>query len=82
MVEILDVSAVVAAAGVLIGIIYYVLDIRNQTRIRQTDFVIRLYSVVSSKEFLEAWEQAPGFWWAQARPCKRPSGQPLTVPGE
>ena len=48
--------SVVASASVVVGIIYYSLQIRHQTRARQTDLIIRLYSLVASKEFLEAWE--------------------------
>ena len=55
MVDITEISAVVAAAGVLVGVIYYILDIRHQTRIRQTDFVIRLYSTFGSREFMESY---------------------------
>jgi hypothetical protein len=56
-VDIQTVSIAVASASVTMAAIYYIFQIRHQTRIRQTDLVIRLYSVVSSKEFLEAWEK-------------------------
>jgi hypothetical protein len=56
MVDIQTVSIAIASASVTLAAIYYIFQIRHQTRIRQTDLVIRLYSVVSSKEFLEAWE--------------------------
>jgi hypothetical protein len=49
-----EISAIVAAAGVLVGVVYYILDIRNQAKIRQTDLVMKLYSEEGSKEFLEA----------------------------
>jgi hypothetical protein len=49
-------SIVVASASVVAGIIYYSLQIRHQTKVSQTDLIIRLYSLVASKEFLEAWE--------------------------
>jgi hypothetical protein len=55
MVDIYEISAVVAAAGVLVGVVYYILDMRNQTRQRQTDLIMRLYSVRESKEFQESW---------------------------
>ena len=45
----------VAAAGVLVGVAYYVLDIQNQARIRKTDVILRFDAVWTSKEFLEAW---------------------------
>jgi hypothetical protein len=51
MVDITEVSAVVAAAGVLIGVVYYILDMRHQRQVRQTDFITRLYSTYGSKEF-------------------------------
>lgn len=36
------VSIVIASAGVLAGVIYYILEIRHQSRLRQTETVIRL----------------------------------------
>jgi hypothetical protein len=44
-----------ASASVIAGIIYYAFQIRHQTRIRQTDLVMKLYSTYGSKEFQEAW---------------------------
>jgi hypothetical protein len=43
MVDVTEISAIVAAAGVLVGVVYYILDMRNQAKIRQTDLVMRLY---------------------------------------
>ena len=54
MVDITEISAMVAAAGVMIGVVYYILEIKHQSRMRQTDLVIRLYSTLGSKEFSEA----------------------------
>ena len=55
VVDITEISAIVAAAGVLVGVVYYILDMRSQTRIRKTDLVMRLCSTYDSLEFLEAW---------------------------
>jgi len=55
VVDITEISAVVAAAGVLVGVVYYILDIRNQGKMRQTDLVVRLYSAFSGKELQEAY---------------------------
>jgi hypothetical protein len=57
MVDIYEASAVVAAVGVLIGVVYYVLDMRNQSKVRQTDLVMRLYATFSSTEFQDAWSK-------------------------
>jgi len=54
MVGITEISAIVAAAGVLVGVVYYILDMRNQTKLRQTDMVMRLYSAWQSKELSDA----------------------------
>ena len=54
MVDVTEISAVVVAAGVLIGVVYYVLQMRHQEKMRKTDLVIRLYSTWESKEFSEA----------------------------
>lgn len=51
MVDIIEASAIVAAAGVLVGVVYYILDMRNQNRLRQMDLVMRLYSVFAKEEF-------------------------------
>jgi hypothetical protein len=40
----------VTAAGVLVGVVYYVLEIRHQTILRQTDLVMRLYSTFASED--------------------------------
>jgi hypothetical protein len=54
MVDIYEISAVVAAAGVLVGVIYYILDMRHQSRTRETDLIIRLSSTIDNKDFAEA----------------------------
>jgi hypothetical protein len=54
VVDVYEISAVVAAAGVLVGVVYYILDMRHQRQVRQTDLVMRLYSTLGSKEFWEA----------------------------
>ena len=37
MFDITEISAIVAAAGVLFGVAYYILDMRHQTKVRQTE---------------------------------------------
>ena len=57
MLDIPSISAIVAAIGVLVGIVFALLQLRDLVKTRQTDLVIRLYSTVTSKEFLEAYEK-------------------------
>jgi hypothetical protein len=56
MLDIPSISAIIAAAGVLIGVVLTVLEVKNLVETRQTDLVIRLYSTFGSKEIQDAWE--------------------------
>ena len=49
MVDIQTISITVASAGIFIAAIYYVLQIRHQSKIRQTDLIIRLYSFYNTE---------------------------------
>jgi hypothetical protein len=53
--DITEISAIIAAAGVLIGVAYYILDMRHQNKIRRTDLDLRLYSIAFSSEFQDAY---------------------------
>jgi len=55
--DIPSISAIVAAASVAAGVIYYSFQIRHQTKMRQTDLIMRLYSTRASKEFQESWKK-------------------------
>lgn len=54
MVDIQTVSIAVASAGLFAAAIYYIIEVRHQTKVRQTDLVMRLYSTLGSKDFVEA----------------------------
>lgn len=56
MVDLQTISITIAAASFVAGVIYNSLQTRHQTKMRQTDLIIRLYSIVVNKDFLEAWE--------------------------
>jgi hypothetical protein len=51
------ISIVIASAGILVAAIYYVLQLRHQNRMRQTDLVMRLYSTFGGTEFQKAWQR-------------------------
>jgi hypothetical protein len=53
MVDVQTVSIAIASAGVFLAAIYYIFQIRHQTKLRQTDLIMRLYSTLGSKEFVE-----------------------------
>jgi len=57
MVDIQTVSIAIASASVVAGIVYYAFQVRHQTKIRKTDLLTRLYSLMVSKDWLEAWQK-------------------------
>jgi hypothetical protein len=57
MIGITEISAALAAAGVLVGVVYYILDMRNQTKMRQTDLIMRLHTHSCTKEVMEAMQK-------------------------
>ncbi len=55
MLDIPSISAIVAAVGVLFGVVLTVQELRHLVRQRQTDLVTRLsYDISTNREFLEA----------------------------
>ena len=49
MVDIQTVSITIASASVVAGVVYYALQLKHQSRIRQTELVTRLYSIYASE---------------------------------
>jgi hypothetical protein len=60
MVDIQTVSIMLASASVIAGVIYYALQIRHQSKVRQTDLVMRLYDKFGSTEFQKAYQMIMG----------------------
>jgi len=57
MVDIQTISVTIASAGVFVAAIYYILQIRQQAKTRQTDLVFRLYTTFGNKEIRQTWEK-------------------------
>ncbi len=57
MIDIQTISIAVASASVTLAAIYYIWQIRHQTKTRQTDLLVRVFSSMSSKDWIEAWEK-------------------------
>ena len=60
MLDIPSITGIVAAVGVIVGVVFAVLELRNITRTRQTDLVMRLHSRFGTREFTESWERIMG----------------------
>jgi len=50
MIGVETVSIVLASAGVLVALVYYASQLRHQTKLRQTDLIMRLESNWDSRE--------------------------------
>lgn len=59
--DIASISATVAVVGVVVGVVFALLELRNITKTRQMELVMRLYSTFIAKEFQDAYET---FWTA------------------
>jgi len=55
MLDIPSITGIVAAIGVIVGVVFTVLQLRDLVKTRQTDLVVRLYSTMGSREFQDAW---------------------------
>jgi len=60
MVDIQTVSIAIASAGVFVAAVYYVFQLRHQSKMRQTDLVIRLASDMRSIEVVGAFADVIG----------------------
>jgi len=54
MLDIPSISAIVGAIGVIVGVIFTALQLRDLVKTRHTDLIMRLYSDYRSNEFREA----------------------------
>jgi hypothetical protein len=54
MVDVQTVSIAIASASIVVAVIYYILQIRNQSKMRNIDLVLRLDLVFEGNEFKEA----------------------------
>ncbi len=50
------VSIIIASTSVFLAAIYYILQIKHQTKMRQTDMVMRLYATFGSSEFQKMYQ--------------------------
>jgi hypothetical protein len=55
MLDIPSISAIIAAAGVLVGVVLTVQELRHLAKSRRTDSFWSVFSSFNSKEYLEAW---------------------------
>ena len=60
MIELLDIpsiSAVIAAMGVIVGVVVALLELRNIARTRQMQLIMSIYSLFTRREYIDALEK-------------------------
>ncbi len=57
MLDIPSISAIIAATGVLVGVILAIVELRNIARTRQMQLVMGIYSLFTTREYMDAWEK-------------------------
>jgi hypothetical protein len=55
MLDIPSISGIVAAVGVIVGVVFASLQLQDLAKSRRTDLIMRLYSAFGGKEFQDAW---------------------------
>jgi hypothetical protein len=51
------VSIAIASAGVFAAAIYYILQLRHQSKVRQTDLVLRIWQTTCTEEMIRSWHR-------------------------
>ena len=85
MVDILllqTVSIAIASAGVFAAAVYYMFQIRHQTKLRQTDLTMRLHTSWVSKEMTEPWLKVWNLKFADYDDFKKKYGSYLSENSE
>jgi hypothetical protein len=78
MVDIQTVSIAVASASVVVGVIYYAFQIRHQSKMRQTDLTMRMYTSWVSEELTKPWLKVWNLEFADYDDFKRKYGPYLS----
>ena len=63
MVDVYEISAVVAAAGVLVGVAYYILDLRHNREARELELSRMVISDVQSEQGIQRWAIVMNLEW-------------------
>jgi hypothetical protein len=82
MVDVQTVSIAIASVSVFAAAVYYIFQIRHQTRLRQTDLTMRLYTSWVSKEMTEPWLKVWNLEFADYDDFKRKYGTYLSENSE
>jgi hypothetical protein len=75
MVDITEISAVVAAAGVLVGVVYYILDLKHNTRAREMEICRLVVSDYDSEQAIQRYGTMMNMEWKDSKDFMEKYGQ-------
>jgi len=78
MVDITEISAVVAAAGIVVGVVYYILDLRHNTRAREMEICRLVVSDYDSEQAINRWATMMNMQWKDFKDFLERYGQSNT----
>ncbi len=55
--DVASISVIVAAIGVIVGVIFAMLELRNINKTRQMELVMSIYSLFTTRQYMDAWEK-------------------------
>jgi hypothetical protein len=78
MVDITEISAVVAVAGILVGVVYYILDLRHNARAREMEICRLIVSHYDSVQAINRWAIMMNMEWKDDKDFTEKYGQSNT----
>jgi len=78
MVDITEISAVVAAAGIVVGVVYYILDLRHNTKAREMETCRLVVSDYISEQAIKRWATMMNMQWKDDKEFLEKYGQSNT----
>jgi hypothetical protein len=56
-VDVASISVIIAALGVIVGVIFAIVELRNINKTRQMELVMSIYSLFTTQQYMGAWEK-------------------------
>ena len=57
MLDIPSIIGIVAAVGVIVGVVLTIMELRNIAKTRQMELIMSIYSLFGTKQYMDAWEK-------------------------
>jgi hypothetical protein len=72
------VSIAIASAGVFAAAVYYILQLRHQSKVRQTDLILRMWQTTCTEEMIRSWHRLLSAEYDDLDDFTKKYGQPFS----